>query len=116
MSTVQKFLFLYRNPYTTDAYEPSPEEMQGMLQAWGQWKASFNEEIVDMGDALKSAGGAVLKGGEISDGPFVEAKEVLGGYSIVHAASLKRALEIAKKCPITEMPGASIEIRELAGY
>jgi hypothetical protein len=40
----------------------------------------------------------------------------MGGYSIVQVASLARAVEIAKECPMNHVPGASIEIRELAGF
>lgn len=51
----------------------------------------------------------------MSDGPFLEAKEILGGYSIIQAASYDRAVQIAKECPVV-LHGGSIEIRELAGY
>jgi len=110
-----KFLYLYRSPANPGAKPPSPEEMQVMFQQWTAWKAKFSEEIVDLGDGLKPSG-AIYKGGTVSDGPFIEAKEVLGGYSIVSAKSLARALEIAKDCPMNFVPGASIEIRELQGY
>jgi len=38
------------------------------------------------------------------------------GYSIVQANSVERAAEIAKSCPVLMMPGASVEVREMAGY
>jgi len=114
MSTT-KFLYLYRSPATPRSKPPSPEEMQAMFSAWTAWKKKFDQEIIDMGDGLK-AGGAVFKGGVVTDGPFIEAKEIMGGYSIVKTASLARAVEIAKACPMNDVPGASIEIRELAGY
>ena len=114
MSTT-KFLYLYRNPPSPSAKPPSPEEMQAMFAAWTAWKTKFNQEIIDVGDGLKP-GGAVYKAGVVTDGPFIEAKEIMGGYSIVQTASLARAVEIAKECPMNHIPGASIEIRELAGY
>ncbi len=86
-----------------------------MLAQWTAWKAQFKDEIVDVGDGLQP-GGKVVRAKGMSDGPFVEAKELLGGYSLVQAASLDRAVEISKACPMMFMPGASIEIRELAGY
>jgi hypothetical protein len=113
MSTT-KFLYLYRR--SAGASKPqSPEEMQALFATWRAWKAKFNQEIIDMGDGLKS-GGAVYKKGVVTDGPYIEAKEVMAGYSIVQTKSLARAIEIAKECPNNEAPGASIEIRELAGY
>ena len=122
MSTT-KFLFLYRAPAEAPqtamarGYKPSPEEMQAMYTAWSAWKAKFAEEIIDTGDGLKQGGAAaVCKAGAVTDGPFVEGKEVMGGYTFVRASSLERAIEIARECPITQQPGASVEIRELASY
>ncbi len=111
----QKYLFIYRNPVAADAKPPSPEEMQQMFAAWTGWRDKFKTEIIDLGDGLKPSG-RVVRQGATTDGPYIEAKEVLGGYSIVEAASLERALEISKACPMLFTPGASIEVRELAGF
>ena len=86
-----------------------------MFAQWNAWKAKFNDEILDVGDGLKP-NGAVYKAGAVTDGPFIEAKEVMGGFSIVQTTSLARAVEIAKECPINHIPGASIEIREMSGF
>ena len=110
-----KFLYLYRTPAGAPPKQPSPEEMQAMFAQWTAWKQKFDTEILDLGDGLKP-GGAVFKAGAVTDGPFIEAKEVMAGYSIVGASSLARALEIAKECPINYVPGAGIEIRVLAGF
>jgi hypothetical protein len=113
MSTT-KFLFIYRRPLGTEP-PSSPEELQAIYATWMAWKTKFNQEIIDLGDGLKP-GGAVYKNGVLTDGPFIESKEIMGGYSIVQTTSLARAAEIAKECPNNRRPGASIEIRELAGY
>lgn len=113
MSTT-KFLYLYRNPANASSKPPSPDEMQAQYAAWMAWKTKFDQEIVDVGDGLKP-GGAVVKNGVVTDGPFIEAKEIMAGYSMVQAASLARAVEIAKECPINQAQ-YSIEIRELAGF
>ncbi len=109
----QKYLFIYRTP-ATDSPPPSPEQMQAMLAQWGEWKSKFKSEILDMGDGLKPSG-KILANGVVTDGPYIESKEVLGGFSIVSAASYEHAVEVAKGCPITYIPGARIEIREMAG-
>lgn len=114
MSTT-KFLYLYRSPHAAPSKPHSPEEMQAMFAQWNAWKTKFDKEIVDVGDGLKP-GGAVYKAGAVTDGPFIEVKEIMGGFSIVSVSSLARAVEIAKECPINFMPGASIEIREMAGF
>ncbi len=51
----------------------------------------------------------------VSDGPFAESKEIVGGYSIVEADDLSAASGLAKTCPAADSPGGTIEIRELAG-
>jgi hypothetical protein len=113
--TTTKYLFAYRAPAQAEAREPSPQEMQQMFAAWTAWKEKFKNEIIDVGDGLKP-GGKIVRQGATTDGPFLEAKEVLGGYSIVQAASLARAVEISKSCPVLAMPGASVEVREMAGF
>lgn len=109
-----KYLFLYWNP-PAPGQQPSPEEMQQMMAQWNGWKEKFKDYVVEMGDGLNHTG-RVLKAGEVTDGPYAEAKEIVGGFSIVQAASYDEALKVARECPITFMPGASIEIREMMGF
>lgn len=111
----QRYLLAYRNAVLAEARPPSPEDIQRMLAQFNAWKSKYMQEIVDLGDGLRPAG-KVVRAGTTTDGPFVEAKEVLGGYSIVQVAGLDRALEIARTCPVLSIPGASVEVREMAGY
>ena len=114
MSTTQtRFLYLFRFPAGAAPKPSSPEEMQAQYAAWSAWRKKFEKEVTP-GEGLK-AGGAVVKGGNVTDGPFIEAKEVMGSYAFVATGSLAHAIEIAKECPINQIPGASVEIREL-GY
>jgi hypothetical protein len=105
-----KFLFLVRFPADYRAKPASPEEMQAMYSAWKAFMAKFAKEF--KGQELK-AGGAVVRGGTVTDGPYIEAKEVLASYAIVEVPSLERAIEIAKECPLHGSPGASVEVREM---
>ena len=114
MSTPTKFLFLYRFPASGAPESASPEEMQAQYKAWAAWRARFEKEVIP-GEGLKAGVGAVVRGGNVTDGPYIEAKEVMGSYAFVAAGSLAHAIEIAKECPINQIPGASVEIREL-GY
>lgn len=110
-----KFLFVYRDSAT--APQPSPKEIQASLGAWGEWIGKFMQSgnILDAGDGLKPTGKVVKKTGMVTDGPFVEAKEMLGGYSVIQADSYDKAAAIAKECPAV-LHGGSVEIREMAGY
>jgi hypothetical protein len=110
---MQKYLLLQRS--TPGSHEPpSPAEMQAMYAAFDAWMAKFKDNIVHLGGKL-NRGGKVLSAAGVSDGPFVEAKEVIGGFMIVAAESYEQALEVARECPGLIAPGSSCEIRELAG-
>jgi hypothetical protein len=88
--------------------------MQEMFAVFNAWKEKFKANILDMGGKL-TPGGKILTGSGVTDGPFVEAKEVVGGFMIVSAESYERALEVARESPGLMSPGSSIEIREMAG-
>ena len=112
---MSKFLLVYRTPAESEGSQPSPEEMQAMLAQWQQWKTAFPTQIVDMGDGLMPTG-RTIKGQIVTDGPTIESKEMVSGYSIVEAPDYDAALIVAKACPIHYAPGASLEVRQLSGY
>lgn len=112
---MKKYLFLYWTSPDSNNTMPSPEEMQEVLKRWGAWKEKFKAEVVDMGDGLKP-GGKTLKGGQVTDGPHPEVKEIIGGYSVIEAESLDKAMVVARECPMALVPGAAIEVREMANY
>ena len=111
-----KFLFIQRSkPRTTQEkpQQPSPAQMQEMYASFNAWKEKFKDNIVDWGDKLTSEGSVVSASG-VSDGPFVEAKEIIGGFMIVAADNLEQAVAIAREMPAMQ-PGARIEVRKMAG-
>jgi hypothetical protein len=105
-----KFLFIYRQS-TESRTQPSPEEMQALAAAWRTWMQKFSSAIVPGGDGLKRTG-RLVKAGLVTDGPYVEAKEIIVSFGVIQADDYDAALAIARACP----PGHTIEIRELAGY
>jgi hypothetical protein len=110
-----KYLLIQRStPRTTQQkpQQPSPAQMQEMYSAFNAWKEKFKDNIVDMGGKLK-AGGKVVSESGATDGPFVESKEVVGGYMLVSAKSIEQAIGVAKECPGVISPGSSVEIREI---
>ena len=109
---IQKYLCIHRSQPGKHE-QPSPAQMQEMYAAFVAWKEKFRDNIVDMGGKLKP-GGKVLTTSATMDGPFVEVKEIVGGFMIVAAESYDRALEVVKKCPGALKPGSSVEIREIA--
>ena len=82
--------------------------MYGKFHAWME---KFKNNIADMGGKL--GGGAVVTSKGATDGPFVETKEVIGGFMIVSAKNLEEAMEVVRECPGVVMPGSSVEVREI---
>jgi hypothetical protein len=105
-----KFLFIYRDS-TEKGAKPSPEEMQVLQGQWYAWMQKFSASILPGGDGLKHSG-RFLKSGIVTDGPYVEAKEIIVSFGLIEAENYDAAVAIARECP----PGHTIEVRQLAGY
>jgi hypothetical protein len=86
--------------------------MQEMYAKFQAWKVQFASNIVDLGGRLTDVG-AVITANGTTDGPYVESKEIVGGYMVLAAANLQDAIEIACKCPGVIGPDGSLEVREL---
>lgn len=111
---MSEYVFLYRN--TEQARQEamgSPERAQQSMAKWRAWM----KELSDKGN-LKNAGqplervGKVVGGKKrtVTDGPYAETKDIVGGFSIVVAKDLDHAAQLAAGCPVTEH-GGSVEIR-----
>jgi hypothetical protein len=101
MSNTEKsqFLLIFRSP--NDGPDPTPEEMQQIFGKWMAWMKGMKAKGQYVaGDRLDESG-KVLRPGKssVTDGPYVEAKETVGGYIILMADNLAQAAEIAKGCP-----------------
>jgi hypothetical protein len=106
---MSEFVFLYRG----GARDRSPEQMQQMMQKWMAWMKDLgaNGHLKDRGQPLERAG-KLVQGRQktVTDGPFAEAKDVVGGYTLIEAEDLSEAIELSKGCPIFEVEGA-VEVR-----
>jgi hypothetical protein len=111
-----KFLFVYRRPRDLGA-NIAPEAMQQMMDRWRAWIGEGLKKgwILDSGDALTQEGRVVRPAKVVTDGPFAEAKEILGGFSIIQADTIQAAAELAHGCPAL-LSGGSVEVRPLAGF
>jgi hypothetical protein len=110
-----KFLFIYRGA-SDAAAKMTPQEAQQHMKKWEEWigEGMRNGWMLDPGDGLTPEG-RVVNAKVITDGPFVESKEVVGGYSIVQADTIEAAAKLARGCPGLSIGGA-VEVRCLAGY
>lgn len=111
---MKEFLFLYRTDYDQMHQQATPEQMQASLQKWMDWLGSIaaQNKLVDKGNRLENSG-RVVKKDLVTNGPYAEVKESIGGYSYVKAESYDEAVEMAKGCPV-HATGGSVEVREVA--
>ena len=104
-----EFVYLYRG----GEGGRSPERAQQMMQKWMTWLNELGQKghMKDQGQPLERAGKLVKgKSKTVTDGPFAEAKDVVGGYTLVEARDLDEAVELSKGCQIFESDGA-VEVR-----
>lgn len=106
---MSEFTYLFRGRNTSQ----SPEEMQKHLQKWVAWMKELGSKghIKEQGHPLEQTGKVVRgQAKTIIDGPYAEAKDVVGGFMVIEAKDLAHAAEISKGCPILEV-GGSVEVR-----
>jgi hypothetical protein len=107
---MSEFVYLYRRPAVSQA---SPQQMQEQMQRWSAWFKDLEQKghLAALGHPLET-GGAVVKDkkGTLSDGPYAETKDIVGGYSLIQAKDLDQAVALATGCPIFEQGGA-VEVR-----
>ncbi|WP_298145739.1 YciI family protein [Flavobacterium sp.] len=110
---MEKFMFLFRGGDTHISTANSQSAMD-IIQTWNDWMQGLAEKgILAGGDALQVSGKHV-KGSKkvVSDGPYAEGNEMVGGYLIVNAKDINDAVEISKGCPIFKEDG-SLEVRPI---
>lgn len=91
------------------------EEMKALIKKWQDWIGSIAAQgklannlvirLVPDGKVLKS-------GGVITDGPFVEIRERLGGLIVIKADTIDEATTLAHGCPVLDV-GGSVEVRAI---
>ena len=105
---MSEFLFLYRGGNQSG----TPEQLQKTMQAWGAWFKEISAHVKDLGHPLER-GGKVVKGKTtVTDGPYAEAKDLIGGYTLIEAKDLAEAAELSKGCP-TFATGGFVEVRPI---
>ncbi|RJE72450.1 YciI family protein [Reichenbachiella sp. MSK19-1] len=93
----------------------SPEEMGQHMQKWQEWMGAMaqKDQLIG-GQPLKAEAISVVDGGKkLIDRPLAEGKEMMGGYIMLKAETLKEAAELAKGCPGFQY-GCTIEVREIS--
>lgn len=111
---MSQFLYLYRMADAArQAAMGTPEQAQQSMQRWMTWMRELDAKghLKDRGQPLERTG-KVVRGQQktVTDGPFTEAKDLVGGFTIVEARDIDHAVELSRGCPILE-GGGSVEVR-----
>lgn len=95
----------------------SPEQMQERMGKWFAWNQKMREAgIVKYGEALHPEAKRVTGPSRtVSDGPFVESKELIGGFYVVQAENSEAMLKVVEDYPDYDL-GGSVEIREIMTF
>lgn len=107
----QQYLCIVRSP-EGKCEPPSPADMEQMFAKFNAWKEKYATNLDDLGGKLQE-GGKVLTMAGATDGPFVETKEIVGGYMVISAENMDEAIEVVRESPALGSPESSVEIREI---
>ena len=111
---MKEYLLLFRGGDARLAQQ-SPELWQAHMQKWMQWMGDLQKEDKFVGAQPLDQTGKQVRGTKkvVSDGPFMEGKEMVGGYLICKADTYDEAVIIAGGCPILEFDDGVVEVREI---
>jgi hypothetical protein len=105
-----RYVILLYPPAPADWAEATPEELAA-YQRWAEQVEELGGKTLSAHALQSSTTATSIRGDVITDGPFVESKEVLGGFSVIEARDLDHALEIARLSPATRTGG--VEVRPI---
>jgi hypothetical protein len=109
---MEKFMLIFHGGQLD---QMSPEQMQEHMGKWFAWIEKLNQTQQYVSGEPLLPGGKLIsgKGGKsVTDGPYTEGKEVVGGYFIINAKDMNEAVEISKDCPDYELNG-SVQVRQV---
>jgi len=107
---MSEYLFLYRGGQRPT----SPQDAQQVMQQWMTWLQDLAKSghIMDQGHPLEAAGKVVNGKKTVTDGPYAEAKDLVGGFTLIRASDIDQAADLAKGCPAL-LRGGSVEVRPI---
>lgn len=109
-------MYIFRNTKASEeAYAKlSPQELEADMKNWNNWMGKLAQQgnLVG-GQPLLPHGKVVRPGKKVTDGPFIESKDVVGGYLIIKAETIDQAVQLSEGCPMYSSPTGSVEVREI---
>ncbi len=113
---MNEFVLIFRMDITSREARPSPGQMKLYMAQWMEWinDISGQGQLADGGNHLSENGKVLRPGNVVTDGPYTVNEESVAGYIIILAENINDAVRIAKRCPILQGEGTSVEVREVA--
>lgn len=107
---MNQFLIIVRG---SDHSVASPEQMQQRMAAFGEWVEKVLTGRYVSGAPLEETDAHLLKSRTevVTDGPFIESKEMISGYFVINAGDIKEAVELTKQCPL--LGQFQLEVRKM---
>jgi hypothetical protein len=109
---MEKFMLIFHGGQPAGL---SPEEIQAHMGKWYAWIQKLNKTEQYVSGEPLIPGGKLVSGSagkSVTDGPYTEGKEVVGGFFIIKAKDLDEAVTIAKDCPNYDF-GGSVQVRQV---
>jgi len=108
---MNEYLMIFRN--AANETTPTPDQMKTAVLQWQKWIGDIVRNGRYSGtNRLLRDGKTVRSGKVVTDGPYAESKELVGGYLLVKAASIDDAVEMAHGCPGL-LYGGNVEVRSV---
>ena len=107
---MKEFMMLFRSEERVE--RPTPEQMQAQIQLWQDWIGGIAAQGKFVGTNALGMNGKIVKGGVVTDGPYIEVKEMVGGYIIVKADDIDDAVRLSEGCPTLSI-GGNVEVRDV---
>lgn len=109
---MKEFMMIFHLAYDT-THTPSPEQAQASIKQWQDWIGGIAAQGKFVStNALSMEGKTLRANNVITDGPYAEVKEMIGGYLIARAENLDEAMKLAAGCPILAI-GGNVEVRSI---
>lgn len=116
METKHPYLLIFRDAPPETYKSMSADQRQQLMNQWNAWYDGLAAEgKVQHGHPLEPQGRVVTgpNGQRVSDGPFAETAEAIGGYFLLTVSDLDEATRIAQRCP-SLAHGMAVEVRPIA--
>jgi hypothetical protein len=108
---MEKFMLIFQGSINRDS---SPEELQANMDKWMAWVQKLHKDGKYVsGEALLPGGKLIKAKNAVTDGPYTEGKEVVGGFFVINAATIEEAIANATENYPGFSYGGTVQVRQV---